>query len=108
MISPALTDALRLWLDHQRALAGAAVIAFVLYAALLPDWLGNALERSLAGARGELEAARLAADEARREVGTRFDTLRKQGRTARAMRTILSAASTKIRKRAVVDVIEEP
>ena len=30
----------------------------------------------------------------------------KQGRTARAMRTILSAASTKRRKRAVLEIIE--
>ena len=30
----------------------------------------------------------------------------KQGRTARAMRTILSAASTKIRKRAVLKILE--
>ena len=30
----------------------------------------------------------------------------KHGRTARAMRTILSAASTKIRKRAVLEIIE--
>jgi len=30
----------------------------------------------------------------------------KQGRTARAMRSILSAASTKIRKRAVLEIIE--
>lgn len=30
----------------------------------------------------------------------------KQGRTARAMRTILSAASTKVRKRAVLEIIE--
>jgi hypothetical protein len=30
----------------------------------------------------------------------------KQGRTARTMRTILSAASTKIRKRAVLEIIE--
>jgi uncharacterized protein len=30
----------------------------------------------------------------------------KQGRTARAMRTILSASSTKLRKRAVLDIIE--
>ena len=32
--------------------------------------------------------------------------LGKQGRTARAMRTILSAASTKIRKRAVLEILE--
>jgi len=30
----------------------------------------------------------------------------KQGRTARAMRTILSAASSKVRKRAVLEIIE--
>jgi len=30
----------------------------------------------------------------------------KQGRTARAMRTILSAASAKIRKRAVLEILE--
>ena len=30
----------------------------------------------------------------------------KQGRTARAMRTNLSAASTKIRKRAVLEILE--
>ncbi len=30
----------------------------------------------------------------------------KQGRTARAMRAILSAGSTKIRKRAVLEIIE--
>ncbi len=31
----------------------------------------------------------------------------KQGRTARAMRTILSAASTKIKKRSVLEIIED-
>ncbi len=30
----------------------------------------------------------------------------KQGRTARAMRTILSAASTKLKRRAVLEIIE--
>jgi predicted RNA-binding protein YlqC (UPF0109 family) len=30
----------------------------------------------------------------------------KQGRTARAMRTILSASSTKLKKRAVLEIIE--
>ncbi len=30
----------------------------------------------------------------------------KQGRTARAMRTILSAAATKVRKRSVLEIIE--
>ncbi len=30
----------------------------------------------------------------------------KQGRTARAMRTLLSAVSTKLRKRAVLEIIE--
>ncbi len=32
----------------------------------------------------------------------------KQGRTARAMRTILSAASTKLKKRAVLEILEQP
>jgi len=31
----------------------------------------------------------------------------KQGRTARALRTILNAASTKIRKRSVLEIIED-
>ncbi|MEM1010338.1 MAG: KH domain-containing protein [Myxococcota bacterium] len=31
----------------------------------------------------------------------------KQGRTARAVRTILSAASTKLRKRCVLEIIED-
>lgn len=31
----------------------------------------------------------------------------KQGRTARAMRTLLSAASAKIRKRAVLEIVED-
>lgn len=30
----------------------------------------------------------------------------KQGRTARAMRTILNAAATKVRKRAVLEILE--
>jgi uncharacterized protein len=30
----------------------------------------------------------------------------KEGRTARAMRTLLTAASTKIKKRAVLEIIE--
>ncbi|TET94763.1 MAG: KH domain-containing protein, partial [Desulfobacteraceae bacterium] len=30
----------------------------------------------------------------------------KQGRTARAMRTILGAASTKLRKRSVLEILE--
>lgn len=30
----------------------------------------------------------------------------RQGRTARAMRTILSAASTKVRKRSVLEILE--
>jgi predicted RNA-binding protein YlqC (UPF0109 family) len=32
--------------------------------------------------------------------------IEEQGRTARAMRTILSAASTKVKKRAVLEIIE--
>jgi len=40
---------------------------------------------------------------AKEDVG---EVIGKQGRTARAMRTILSAASTKINKRSVLEIIE--
>jgi predicted RNA-binding protein YlqC (UPF0109 family) len=42
---------------------------------------------------------RVAKEDLGKEIG-------KQGRTAKAMRTILSAASTKIRKRSVLEIIE--
>ena len=36
-----------------------------------------------------------------------FEVIGKQGRTARAMRTLLSAASAKIRKRTVLEIVED-
>ena len=40
---------------------------------------------------------------AKEDLGT---VIGKQGRTARAMRTILGAASTKLRKRSVLEILE--
>jgi predicted RNA-binding protein YlqC (UPF0109 family) len=40
------------------------------------------------------------------ELKVAKEDLGKEGRTARAMRTILSAASTKINKRAVLEILE--
>jgi len=36
----------------------------------------------------------------------KVEVIGKQGRTARAMRTILSATATKLRKRAVLEILE--
>jgi len=51
------------------------------------------------GERTSVIELRVAKDDLGKVIG-------KQGRTARAMRTILSAASTKIRKRSVLEIIE--
>ncbi len=40
------------------------------------------------------------------DVSDRGKVIGKQGRTARALRTILNAASTKLRKRSVLEIIE--
>jgi uncharacterized protein len=40
------------------------------------------------------------------DVSDRGKVIGKQGRTARAMRTILNGASTKIRKRSVLEILE--
>jgi predicted RNA-binding protein YlqC (UPF0109 family) len=53
----------------------------------------------LAGEQTSVIELRVAKEDLGKVIG-------KQGRTARAMRTILSAASTKIRKRAVLEIIE--
>jgi len=55
---------------------------------------------------GEVEGERTSVIEltvAKEDLGK---VIGKQGRTARAIRTILSAASTKIRKRSVLEIIE--
>jgi len=53
----------------------------------------------LAGEQTSVIELRVAKEDLGKVIG-------KQGRTARAMRTILSAASTKIRKRAVLEILE--
>jgi predicted RNA-binding protein YlqC (UPF0109 family) len=40
------------------------------------------------------------------DVSDRGKVIGKQGRTARALRTILNAASTKLRRRSVLEIIE--
>lgn len=54
----------------------------------------------------EVEGEQTSVIELKVEKGDLGKVIGKQGRTARAMRTILSAASTKIRKRAVLEIIE--
>jgi predicted RNA-binding protein YlqC (UPF0109 family) len=53
----------------------------------------------MVGAQTSVIELKVAKDDLGKVIG-------KQGRTARAMRTILSAASTKIRKRTVLEIIE--
>lgn len=53
----------------------------------------------IVGAQTSVIELKVAKDDLGKVIG-------KQGRTARAMRTILSAASTKIRKRTVLEIIE--
>jgi len=53
----------------------------------------------IAGETTSVIELRVAKDDLGKVIG-------KNGRTARAMRTILSAASTKLRKRAVLEIIE--
>jgi hypothetical protein len=54
----------------------------------------------------EVEGEKTTVYELRVGPGDLGKVIGKQGRTARAIRTILSAASTKIRKRSVLEIIE--
>ena len=54
----------------------------------------------------EVEGEQVTVLELKVAAGDLGKVIGKQGRTARAMRTILSAASTKIRKRAVLEILE--
>lgn len=53
----------------------------------------------IAGAQTSVIELKVAKEDLGKVIG-------KQGRTARAMRTILSAASTKLNKRSVLEIIE--
>ena len=55
----------------------------------------------------EVEGERSAVVELRVAKEDLGKVIGKQGKTARAMRTILSAASTKNRKRAILEIIEQ-
>lgn len=55
--------------------------------------------REIEGEQSSVIELRVAKEDLGKVIG-------KQGRTARAMRTILSAASTKLQKRSVLDIIE--
>ena len=55
--------------------------------------------REIEGEQSSVIELRVAREDLGKVIG-------KQGRTARAMRTVLSAASAKLKKRAVLDIIE--
>jgi len=55
--------------------------------------------REIEGAQTSVIELKVAKEDLGKVIG-------KQGRTARAMRTILSAASTKIKKRSVLEILE--
>ena len=54
----------------------------------------------------EIEGAQTSVIELRVSKSDLGKVIGKQGRTARAMRTILGAASTKLRKRSVLEILE--
>ncbi|MBK6849297.1 MAG: KH domain-containing protein [Proteobacteria bacterium] len=55
--------------------------------------------REVEGDQGSVIELKVAEEDLGKVIG-------KQGRTARALRTILTAASTKLRKRALLEIIE--
>ena len=65
----------------------------------LVDKPEDVIVTEIAGEQTSVIELKVAKDDLGKVIG-------KQGRTARAMRTILSAASTKIKKRSVLEIIE--
>ena len=65
----------------------------------LVDNPDDVVVREIEGEQSSVIELRVAREDLGKVIG-------KQGRTARAMRTILSAASTKLQKRSVLDIIE--
>ncbi|HPQ71625.1 MAG TPA: KH domain-containing protein [bacterium] len=65
----------------------------------LVDDPDNVVVNEVMGETTSVIELRVAKDDLGKVIG-------KNGRTARAMRTILSAASTKLRKRAVLEILE--
>ena len=66
----------------------------------LVDNPGEVKVSEVEGERSAVIELRVAKEDLGKVIG-------KQGKTARAMRTILSAASTKNRKRAILEIIEQ-
>ncbi len=54
----------------------------------------------------EIEGEKITVIELRVAPGDLGKVIGKQGRTARAIRTLLNAAATKLRKRAVLEILE--
>jgi len=54
----------------------------------------------------EIEGEKVTVIELRVAPGDMGKVIGKQGRTARAIRTLLNAAATKLRKRAVLEILE--
>lgn len=65
----------------------------------LVDYPEQVEVREIAGEQTSVIELKVAKDDLGKVIG-------KQGRTARAMRTILGAASTKLRKRSVLEILE--
>jgi len=74
-----------------------ALIEYI--AKVLVDYPEEVSVTELEGKQTSVIELRVAKDDLGKVIG-------KQGRTARAMRTILGAASTKIKKRAVLEILE--
>ena len=73
------------------------LIAYV--ARILVDHPDAVEVREVEGEQSAVIELRVAKDDLGKVIG-------KQGRTARALRTILSAASTKLHKRAILEIVE--
>ena len=73
------------------------LIAYI--AKALVDKPEEVVVTEIEGAQTSVIELKVAKDDLGKVIG-------KQGRTARAMRTILGAASTKIRKRSVLEILE--
>ncbi len=92
------------WANHSRARSGWVEVSMLrelidFMAKALVDHPEQVQVSELQGEQTSVLELRVAKEDLGKVIG-------KQGRTARAMRTILSAASTKIRKRAVLEIIE--
>ncbi|HEU5323948.1 MAG TPA: KH domain-containing protein [Methylomirabilota bacterium] len=73
----------------------------------LVEYIARALVDDADGVRvNEVEGERVTVIELRVAQGDLGKVIGKQGRTARAIRTILSANATKLKKRAVLEIVE--